>query len=152
MHDRAGKRRARVEPNAHAAGRAIVRDAAVVGHEMVRRIFGRHAALNGKAVRRDGLLRRQSDLRIVERHALGDQDLRLDDIDAGHFFGHRVFDLNPRVDFDEVELVRVGIDQKLDGAGVLVVRPARPIAIAASHSACRTFGSRFGAGAISTTF
>ena len=82
----------------------------------------------------------------------GDQDLRLDDVDAGDLFGDGVLDLNARIDFDEVELVRVAIDQELDRAGVLVVdRPAdRERRFA--QCAARTLGSRFGAGAISTTF
>ena len=55
-----------------------------------------------------------------ERFALGDQNLRPHDVDAGHFLGDGVLDLNPRIDLDEVELVRVGIDEKLDRAGVVV--------------------------------
>jgi hypothetical protein len=39
--------------------------------------------------------------------ALRDQDLRLDDVDAGDLLGHRVLDLDARVDLDEVELARV---------------------------------------------
>ena len=78
-----------------------------------------------KPLRADGVLRRQADLGIGQRHALGDEDLRLDDVDASHFLGDRVLDLNSRIDFDEVELVRVAIDEELDGAGVLVLhRPA----------------------------
>ncbi len=42
------------------------------------------------------VLRGQADLGIVERLALGDQNLRLDDVDAGDFFGDGVLDLNPR--------------------------------------------------------
>ena len=117
--------RAGVEADAHAAGRAVVGDAAIVGQEVVRRVFGRHAALHGKAGGADGLLAGQADLRVGQRHALGDENLRLDEVDAGDFLGHRVLDLNPRIDLDEVELVRVAIDEELDRAGVLVLhRPA----------------------------
>ena len=52
-------------------------DPAVIGQEIVRRVFGRHAALHGKARRADRVLTGQADLRIGERHALRDQDLRL---------------------------------------------------------------------------
>ena len=36
------------------------------------------------------------------RAALGDADLRLDDVDAGDDFGHGVLDLDARIDLDEV--------------------------------------------------
>ena len=49
-------------------------------------------------------------------------DLRLDDVDAGDDFGHRVLDLDARVHLDEVELVGVGIEQELDRAGAAIVR------------------------------
>ncbi len=63
-----------------------------------------------------------------------------------------MLDLDARVDLDEVETARVGIDQELDGAGVVVGATARPTARAASRMRWRTAGSRFGAGAISTIF
>ena len=46
--------------------------------------------------------------------------MRFDDVDAGYFLGDSVFDLDAWIDFDEVKLVRVGIDQELNGAGVLI--------------------------------
>ena len=49
--DGAGKRGAGVEADAQAAGRAIIAEPAVIGQEIVRRILGRHAALDGEAVR-----------------------------------------------------------------------------------------------------
>ena len=123
-HDGAGEGGAAVEPNAHAARRTVVREPAVVGHELVRRVFGRHAALNRKAVRRDLILRRQADLRPVEPFALRNENLRSHDVDAGHFFGDGVLDLDPRIDLDEVQLVRVRIDEELDRAGVVVAHRA----------------------------
>jgi hypothetical protein len=36
----------------------------------------------------------------------GDADLRLHEVDAGDLLGHRVLDLQPRVDLDEVVLGR----------------------------------------------
>ena len=40
-----------------------------------------------------------------KRLAGGDADLRLDQVDAGDHFGHRVLHLDAGVDLDEVELV-----------------------------------------------
>ena len=53
--------------------------------------------------------------------ALGDPDLRLDDVEAGDDLGHRVLDLDARVDLDEVEGAGVGIHQELDRAGADIV-------------------------------
>ena len=39
----------------------------------------------------------------VERNALRSFDLRLDDVDAARHFRHRMFDLQPRIHFDEIE-------------------------------------------------
>ena len=52
--------------------------------------------------------------------ALGDEDLALDDVDAGDDFGDGVFDLEAGVDLDEVEGAGLGVDEEFDGAGVLV--------------------------------
>ena len=52
---------------------------------------------------------------------LRDQNLRADDVDAGDHFGDGVLHLNARIDFDEVPLAGIDIDQKLDRAGVVVV-------------------------------
>ena len=51
--------------------------------------------------------------------ARGDGQLLLDDIDAGHHLGHGMFDLQPGVHLQEVEVARA-IEQELDGAGVAV--------------------------------
>lgn len=48
--------------------------------------------------------------RIAQLVTARDEDLRTDQIDTGHFFGHGVFDLDAWVDFDEVELVGLGIE------------------------------------------
>ena len=118
--DRAGDRRAAVEPEAEAAGRAVVGDPAVIGGELVRRVLGRHPALEGEAEHADGGLVGQVDLGVGERDAARDQDLALDQVDPGDDLGDGVLDLDARVDLDEVERVRLGVDQELDGAGVLV--------------------------------
>ena len=62
------------------------------------------------------LLRRDVERRLVQLVALRDEDLALDDVDAGDDFGHRVLDLDARVDLDEEELVAVEVDEELDRA------------------------------------
>ena len=76
------------------------------------RIFGINAGLD----RRSGML----DVLLLERQRLarGDPNLRLDEVDAGHQFGHGMFDLNSRVHFDEVELVFLLVENEFDRAGV----------------------------------
>ena len=53
------------------------------------------------------------------------EQLGLDDVDAGHELGHRVFDLHAGVHFDEVELIV--LIEELESAGAAVADfPARP--------------------------
>ena len=59
--------------------------------------------------------------RLGQRAALGDQDLRLNDVDAGDFFGDGVFHLNPGVHLDEVEFLIVHIHQEFNGARAFVI-------------------------------
>jgi len=66
-------------------------------------------------------LRRQIDQRVGQRATLSHENLRANQIDAGDFFGACMLHLNPRIHFDEVKLVRVGVDQKLHGAGAAIV-------------------------------
>ena len=47
------------------------------------------------------------------------EDLALHHVVAGHLLGDGVFDLNARIDLDEVELAGVGVDEELDGGGVV---------------------------------
>ena len=79
----------------------------------------------------------EADLGVGQRLALGDQDLALDEVDAGDDLGDGVLDLDARVDLDEVELAGVGVDQELDGAGVVVAdvrgRSRRPASQTASR-------------------
>ncbi len=83
-------------------------------------------------------LRLQTDLRIVQRDVLGHQDLAFDDVDAGDDFGHRVLDLDARIDLDEIEFARVGVDQKLDRAGTLVAHACGRCARAALQISSRS--------------
>ncbi len=68
----------------------------------------------------DVILRRLAG-RLGQRLALGDHDLGLHDVDAGHFLGDGVFDLHAGVHLDEVELAGIHIHQELDGARAFVI-------------------------------
>ena len=124
---RAAVCRAAVQPDAEARRRAVGVDPAVVGDEVVGRIFGGDAALQGVAVERDLLLRRQIHLRPVQAQSLGDLDLGAHQVDAGDHFGDRVLHLDARVHLDEEPLAGFDIDQELDGAGVVVAGGARQL-------------------------
>ena len=116
---------AAVEPDAEAGRAAIGGDAAIVGDEFVLRVLGGDSALDRVAVQRNLVLGRYAAGRAADREALGDGDLRLDQVDAGDFFGHGVLDLDARIDLDEVEAARIGIVEELDRAGVAVAGRAR---------------------------
>ena len=111
--DRARIGRAAVEPDAEARGRTVGGDAPVIGDEGVLRVLGRDPALHRVAVQRDVVLRCDAGC-LHQRLALGDQDLRPDDVDAGDFLGHGMLDLNAGVHLDEEELARVHVHQELD--------------------------------------
>ena len=88
-------------------------------------------------------MRAEADLGIGQRRALGDQDLALDDVDAGDRLGDGVLDLDARVDFDEVELAacrrRPGTRPCRRSRSRRPGRSRR----AASQIASRSAGSRF---------
>ena len=84
-----------------------------LGPEVVGRVLGVDPELDGVAGRDDIVLVES------ERLAGRDPDLRRDHVDAGQRLGHRMLDLDPAVDLDEVE-VALGIDQELERADVLV--------------------------------
>ncbi len=125
----AGVGRATVEPDPEASRAAVGRQAAVVGQEAVLRVLGRHAALQRVASQRNvGLQRHAGRVAAVLRFlvdadvaAFADADLGAHDVDAGDQLGHRVLDLDARVDLDEVAAVVVGVHQELDRAGMRVV-------------------------------
>ena len=61
-----------------------------------------------------------------------DANLALHNVDAGHFFGHRMFNLHTRVHFDEEKLLAVHIHQEFDSARAFIphmrANPAAQIA------------------------
>ena len=113
-----------VEADAHAAGGPVGRHPAVVGEEAILGILGGDAALERRPHRADRLLVAEADLRVGELVALGDEQLSPHDVDAGDLLGDRVLHLDPGVHLDEVETARVGIHEKLDGAGVFIAGSA----------------------------
>src|SRR5262249_3370790 len=96
--DRAAEGGAGVQADAHAAGRAVGGQPAVIRDEVVGRVLGGYPALQGLAVRPDIVLRAQADLRVGQGQAPGDQDLALDQVEAGDGLGDGVLDLDARVD------------------------------------------------------
>ena len=119
--DCAGVGGARVEPHAEAGGAPVGGEPAVVGHEAVFRILGGHAALQRVGVKPDVLLRRHAAVAAADARAGGNADLRLDQVDAGYHLGHRVLDLDARIDLDEVKAAGGGVLQEFDRAGVAIV-------------------------------
>ncbi len=125
-----------LDPGIHAQsrGQAHLRQQAARGPKRARRVFGVQARLNGHSLRRVtiGLQRR----RLVRR----DPQHPFDQIDARDGLGHAVLDLQPRVDFQEVErrggmvglpravgVDAIGIDNEFDGPGRAVLyRLAEP--------------------------
>ena len=117
--DRARKAVTAIQADAGTAGRAIDIDLAGIGHKVKLGIFGGDTALDGVAPSGDVRLTLNVDFVGIEGIAFGDEDLSLDDIDAGDQLGDGMFHLNPRIHFDEV-VITVFINEKLDGAGTAV--------------------------------
>jgi hypothetical protein len=103
-----------VEAHTGAARRAVGRDPAGVGPELVGGILGGDAALQcGTA----DLQRLLGQAEVLERLAARDPQLRAHQVDVGDLLGDRVLDLDARVHLDE-DVAAVGSEQELDGAGV----------------------------------
>ena len=105
----AGVCRTSVEAHPGAARRAVRRDLAGVGTEVVRRVLGRDAALQSGSDHLDAVL---GDAQVGQRLAGGNPKLGLHEVDRGHLLGDRVLDLDPRVHLDE-EMSAVPVDQEL---------------------------------------
>src|SRR5690606_24764892 len=106
----------RVGAHAGAAGRVVAGDLAEAGQEVVARVLGVDAELQGEAAVLDILLLHR------QRQARGDADLLADDVDAGDFLGDGVLHLHAGVHLHEVHFA-IG-EQELHGAGILI--PHRP--------------------------
>ena len=110
----------RIEADAESAGASVVGDSTVVRSELVRWVFGCNATLDCRANDLNFVLCWESEGLVTEFTAARDLDLRSDQVDTGYFFGDGMFDLDPRIDFDEIELVRFGIEEELNGSGAVV--------------------------------
>ena len=103
-HYGAGIGGAAIDAYAKAHRAAISGDAAIIGYEIVFRVFRRDPALQGMARQANGLLRRYTRLfRHANALAFGDTDLCLHDVETGDHFRHGVLDLDARIDLDEIE-------------------------------------------------
>src|ERR1041385_8143064 len=90
---RAAKGAAAVQADAKTRRRAIGAEPAVVGNEMVFRVFSGDAALNGDPAGFDVILARDIEWRLMELVPLRNQDLAFDDIQTRHHLGDSVLDL-----------------------------------------------------------
>ena len=106
---------AAVHAHAVAAGRTVSRDLADIRQEVIARVLGRDAALERVAARGHVRLLADADLLVKQRIALGNQNLRTHQINAGQLLGDRVLDLNARVHLNKVVVAGL-VHQKLDRA------------------------------------
>ena len=90
-----------VDPHAGAVGEVAAADQAAGRAGLAGLIdqLGVDAPLHREAARRRWIRRVQP--QRGQRGAAGNRDLRRHQVDAGHFFGHRVLDLQARVGLDE---------------------------------------------------
>ena len=112
---------AAVDADAGAGRLAVEQQRSGLRQEAAGGILGIDPALDGVAALRQLLLPPR------QRLAAGDPQLRPDQVDAGHRFGDRMLDLQPRVHLEKVEARRVAfaLDQELDRAGVAIADGAR---------------------------
>ncbi len=105
-------------------GTAIGGDPAIVGDEVVQRVFRGDPALDRMAAQlHPGLVGHTRG--FGDGAAFLDQDLGRHDVDARHLLGHGMLDLDAGVHLDEVELARLHVLQELDGARAFVVHRPR---------------------------
>ena len=97
------------------------------GHEAVIRILGIDAALDGVAA--------QLDVFLLEgqRLTLSDTDLEMNEVGAGDQLGDGMFDLEPRVHFEEIEVLLL-IEEEFDRAGVGVPSGEREVNRSFAHA------------------
>ena len=98
-----------------------------------RPVAGRKSSSASSAYRRTSIAwppsaRALVDLRLrqIERPALGDAQLLLDEVDAGHELGHRMLDLEARVHLEEEDLAAIGQEE--------LARPGAPVADGAGEA------------------
>ena len=111
---------AAVQTDAHACGLAEGSDAAIIGDEVVQRVFGGNPRLQCVAGQLHIVLRGLAS-GLGNGLAFGNQDLCAHDVDAGDLLGHGVFNLHAGVHLDEVKFLRLHIHQEFDGACTFIV-------------------------------
>ena len=107
-----------VEADAHAAGGSVHLNLAKVRREGHLGILGGDAALHGEALDLDVLLARDADVR--QGGTARDENLRLDQIDAGDLLRHRVLNLDAGVHLEKV-VAALLVHHELHGTRVAVV-------------------------------
>ena len=98
----AGKGIAGIETDTESGRRTVGGQHAEIGGEIVGRVFGGDAALDGIAAHVDGGLVGDVDLRVGQLLPLGHQDLGLHQVAAGDHLGDRMLDLDAGVHLDEI--------------------------------------------------
>ena len=148
-HHGAGIGGAAIHPDAKTESAAIGGDAAIIGNKVVLGILSGDAALNGMTAEADLGLRRDAGLvQHADMFALGNADLRLDDVQAGDHFGHGMLDLDARIDFDEIEFPAIAIHQEFHRAGADIIGRLADAQRRLRHVAARLVGNPGGGGAL----
>jgi len=104
------------KPKSPTFSRSVHLDTSIVGLEVLTRVLGSHAALNGRPIQLHLLLRQ---VQLLERVPLSDLDLRLDQVNASNLLRHRVLHLQSSIHLDEV-VPALAVQQELHRARVLV--------------------------------
>ena len=125
--DRSAGSRSAVQTNPKARRRTIGRNFTVIRKEVIQRIFGGDAALQGVTVERNFVLLRQVHLRAVQLEALRHLNLAAHHVDAGHHLRDRVLHLNPRIDLDEIPGAGIGVHQELHRTRAVITGGARQL-------------------------
>jgi hypothetical protein len=86
-----------------------------------------------------------------QRPAFRHRDLLGDQVQPGHRLGDRVLHLDTRVHLQEEEGAAVGVDEEFDGAETAIAQPGAEGDRSVEYRG-PSLGSRWGAGASSTTF
>jgi hypothetical protein len=119
-NDGSSKTVATVQPNSIATSGAIDLDLSSVWGKAIGRIFCGDTTLNGKSASGDAVL---SQPQLFQRGTCCDLDLCSYDINARDFFGNGMFDLNSRVDFDEIVAILL-VNQEFCSSCIAVIHMA----------------------------
>ena len=89
---------------------------------MIFGIFRGHAALQSRIRAAARFPAGAATTGLVQFMALRNQDLRAHQVDARDHLGDRVLNLDSRIHFDEIPLLRIDIEQEFHRAGIPVAR------------------------------